>query len=1180
MKKTITCISLSRERLIKLLIMRTILLLMLFCTVNVTATTYAQKARLNLNVQNASFSDVIIQLQKQSEFYFFYKSEDIPTAKKITANLTNSNIDQVMGMLLEGTNLKYKVIDKYIAIADKSVIEEPQQRQLKVTGKVTDNNGQPMAGVTVAVIRTNRAVITDASGMFSLPLNATDKTITFSFIGMKRQEVDLNGQAVINVSLESEAKTLDEVVVVGYGTQSKRNITGSVSTVDPIKTLRANPVTDIARGLQGATPGLTITTPSGDLGSNPKITLRGLQGSMNGNGAQPLILLDNVQIPNLQVVNPDDIETVSVLKDAASTSIYGARAAWGVILLTSKTGKKGSPSRISYSTNFSYGTPTFTPMVANAADGAQMALLALRRTTPTLTQFGVVGIYYDDIAVQKIRDWQATYGNQNLSSEMVLGRDYEIRDGKAFYYRPWDPGKMYMKDWAPQQKHDINISGGSDKIGYTLSSGYLGQKGVLKVNPDEFDRLNVTLGVTAIINKWFNARSKLMVSNTTTKTPFSYGGATYDPWYYLYRWPTTYPYGTIDGKPLRSAITEVTQAKMNEDKTGFTRLSVGGTFNLIPGLTLDADYTYSATNTHFHTTGGSVTAWDFWAGGGQMTYGPYTSASYDYTSYTSSWNTMNTGKAFATYIKSIKNHSLKVIAGTDVELYQAWSQTSKVMGLMDPNKGELPLASGLQYGSGGHSNWATLGYFGRINYAFKNRYLVELNGRYDGSSSFPVKDQWAFFPSMSVGYLINEEPYMAFAKPVIDLLKIRGSYGSVGNQDVGGNAFIPTMGSTTSGWLNSVNLLTVGTPGAVSPSLTWETVTTTDLGFDTRFFKDQFGITADWFQRKTSNMLSSGLTVPSSFGTSAPRRNFGELTTTGWEVSIDYKHSFKNGLNINATLMLSDFKEVLTKWAGSNVITSNYQGKTLGEIWGYETDRLFQEDDFIGKDANNHYILKPGIASQSKFESGWFYYGPGDVKYKDLNHDSIIYNGTNTLADHGDMKVIGNTTPHYQYGIRLGASFKGFDLDIFFQGVGKRDMWASGSSFIPGFKPGEAWFENQLDYWTADNTNAYYPRPTDQGQSNSSKNFLPQSKYLLNLSYCRLKNLTFGYTLPTQISKKVMLQSVRVYFSGQNLFEIANVGIPLDPEISYTNSGLNDPATFGKVYPYRRTYSFGIQVTL
>ena len=1112
MKKPFTQSSHSRERLIKLLIMRTVLLLIIFFTVNVSAKTYAGNLKLN------------------------------------------------------------------------SGIEETQQKQLKVTGKVTDNNGLPITGATVSVKGTSRAVITDANGMYSLLLNAKDKTISISFIGMKRQEVNLDGKSFLNVSLEAEATTLDEVVVVGYGTQSKRNVTGAIGTIDPGKTLKSLPIPDIARGLQGSTPGLTITTASGDLGTNPAIRLRGLYGSLNGSGAQPLILLDNVQIQNLQMVNPEDIETVSVLKDAASASIYGARAAWGVILLTSKSGKKNTPSRITYSNNYSFGTPTTTPKVASAADGAEMALLALRRTTPTLTQFGVVGIYYDDLAVRRMREWQDLYhyGDQNLSSDMVLGRDYEIRDGKAFYYRPWDAGKMYMKDWAPQQKHDINITGGSEKIGYTLSAGSLSQKGVLKVNPDEYDRLNISLGVNATINKWFNVRSKLMVTNTKNLTPFSYGGATYDPWYYLYRWPKTYPYGTLDGKPFRSSITEVQQASMNENKSGLTRLSVGGTVNVLPGLTFDADYTYSSTNSHYHTTGGSVTAWDFWSGGGMMTYGPYTGAAYDYTSYSSYWNSMNTGKAFATYIKNISNHSFKVIAGTDVEVSESWGNTSKVMGLMDPNMGELPLTTGLQYGTGYHDNWATNGYFGRINYAFKNRYLLEVNGRYDGSSAFPAKDQWAFFPSMSAGYVLSEEPFMAFAKPVVEILKLRGSWGSIGNQDVG-NAFIPTMGTINSGWLiGTQNMPTVYTPGNVSSSLTWETVSTIDFGLDSRFFKDQFGLTMDVYQRTTSDMLSAGLTVPSSFGGSASRRNYGELQTRGWEIALDFKHSFQNGLNINASIMLSDFQEKITKYANiTKSLSSSYEGKILGDIWGYETDRFFTADDFEkDKDVNNKYVMKPGIASQSKYESGWFYYGPGDIKYKDLNNDGIIYNGANTLADHGDLKVIGNTTPRYQYGIRLGANWKGFDFDVFFQGVGKRDLWANGSNFIPGFKPGEAWFENQLDYWTPENPNAFYPRPTDQSQSNYSKNFLPQTKYLLNMSYMRLKNLTLGYTLPKNITNKVYLQSLRVYFSGQNLFEISNVSIPIDPEVNYTGYGNGDQATFGKVYPYRRTVSFGLQVSL
>jgi len=1060
-------------------------------------------------------------------------------------------------------------------------------QQITVTGKVTSTDG-PIPGVSVRVKTGTAVVQTDGNGAYSIKTTKGDVLI-FSFIGYATQERTVGDNTSVNITLVSDSKGLDEVVVVGYGTQKKANLTGAVSTVDT-KMLQARPITDVARGLQGAVPGLSITTQSGELGKNPRISLRGVRGSLNGSGAQPLILLDNVEIESLQMVNPDDIESISVLKDAASTSIYGTRAAWGVVLITSKSGKKNMPSKISYTNNLSWSTPTTLQKVAKAADGATFALSASQRTNPNTTQPGVIGMYIDDIAIEKMKEWEQLYGGQDLGDEMVIGRDFELRGGKLFFYRPWDAADKYMKKWTPQQNHNLSVSGGSEKTSYNIGLGYLNQNGVLKVNPDEFNRYNISASINSSVNKYIDVRAKMFYTNTLTTDPFIFSTATIGPYYYLYRWPAFYPYGTYNGEPFRSAVTEVQQANMNKTKNGLSRIQAGATFKLIEGLTIDADYTYSSTNMHYNSIGGGTRGIDFWAGGALPTVNPnYQTASYDYTLFASEWTDVNTGKAYATYNKNIKDHSFKVILGGDIEYYQKNYQSSRRNTLLDPGIGAISGAIGDQLVVGRNSHWATKGVFGRINYSFKNKYLLELNGRLDGSSSFPVNDHWGFFPSMSAGWILSEESFMKPLENTLSFLKIRGSYGSIGNQDVAVKVngvtnyypFIPTMDASASGWwIGSANQVMVGTPAAISRSLTWETVSTFDLGLDARFFKNEFGISFDWYKRKTTDMLSAGVTLPASFGTTAPRRNYGEMTTNGWELALDYNHTFGNGLKINLMGSLSDFQDKITKFANTTLtVTGNYEGKTLGEIWGYETDRYFTEDDFSGKDANNKWILKSGIPSQSKYETASFFYGPGDVKYKDLDGNGVVNNGANTVDDHGDLKVIGNSTPRYQYGLRLGASWKGIDFDAFFQGVGKRDFWASGPIFVPGWNPLEASFEHQMDYWTPSNPDAFYPRPTNQALSNNSLNFLMQSKYLLNMAYLRAKNITVGYTLPNRISSKVKIDKVRFYLSGENLFEISNVGIPIDPEIDYTDAQ-TDAASFGRTYPYRKTLSFGIQLTL
>lgn len=1054
-------------------------------------------------------------------------------------------------------------------------------QELEVSGEVLDTDGLPLPGVNVFVENTSTGTVTDFDGNFSLKIpDDNDIVLVFSSLGFQQQKIRKGDKTTFNVTMQTDTEGLDEVVVVGYGSQKRSNVTSAISTVDA-EILDSRPVTDVGRGLQGASPGVTITAPTGQIGQNPVIRLRGNVGTLSpgGGGAQPLILVDNVEVSSLQAINPQDIENISVLKDAASTSIYGARAAWGVILITTKNGRKNQAPTVNYSNNISWSTPTNRPTVAPAADGAEMAFAAVRRRIPSLEAFGLVNMYLDDLAIEKMRDWEEQYGDQDLSDEMVLGRDFEIRDGRLFFYRPWSPQKMFVREWAPQQKHDLSVSGGSEKTSYYVGLGYLDQGGVYKTNPDEFERYNLNLSVSTSITDWMEVRAKVLHTNSKTTEPFAFGSATYDAWYYTTRWPAYYPYGTYEGKPFRSHINEVTQANMNEDDRSLTRINLGTTITPLENLAINFDYTYDAVDRHEHQVGGSVSAYNFWATGPDLAYEPYTSSAYDRVVYNSSWSRRNTAKAYATYDLNIEDdHEFEVTLGGDAEEFELWGQNSQRRDLLNPDQGELDLATGDQFVSGNRDHWTTLGAFARINYSYKEKYLLNLNARYDGSSRLSADEKWAMFPSMSAGWIVSKEDFMDPLDPVLSFFKLRGSYGSVGNQNTRISNIYRTMSSYNSSWLiDGENQLAVGTPGALPADLTWETVTTLDLGFDARFFRDKLGASFSWYERTISDMHSAGVTLPNSFGTSAPIRNYGEIQTKGWELELDFSHTFDNGLGINFKGNITDFKETVTKFANTTQgIYSNYEGKVLGEIWGYETDRFFAEEDF-DSDGN----LKDGVASQEIFETnGWFEYGPGDIKYKDLNGDGEVNYGSRTVDDHGDMKRIGNSTPRYQYGIQLGANWKGFDLSMFMQGVGKRDFWANGPVFIPGYRYGEAWYDHQLDYWTPENTNAYYPRPNDQQQSNGAMNFLPQSKYLLDMSYLRMKNITLGYTIPASFTEKFQIDRFRVYMSGENLFEFTGAQIPVDPEVDYTNAGLNDTSTFGRVYPFRRSLSFGVQITL
>lgn len=1058
--------------------------------------------------------------------------------------------------------------------------------QRKITGEVVDQASHgPVIGATVKATN-SLGTSTDAEGKFALTVPAGVKTLTISFIGYQSTTITLGAADNYKVSLPVDERSLEQVVVVGYGTQKRANLTGAVTTVDVGKTLHARPITDAGRALQGTVPGLTITTTSGDIGTNPQIRLRGMTGSLNASsGAQPLILLDNVEIQSLLMVNPDDIESISVLKDAASTSIYGSRAAFGVVLITSKTGKKNTQNRINYSNNFSWSKPTTLPTPADE-DGLAYTFETAIRTNPAATFASSIGMRFDPASIEKIKQWKKTYGGQDLGPEMVLGRDFEILNGAVYYYRPWNVNDLFIRDWTPQQNHNLNFTGGNDKTTYNISAGYMGQEGLMKVQTDKFQRVNLNLTLNSSVTDWLDLRSRVMLTRTDQETPFSFASVQYDPLYYLYRWNALYPYGTYEGKPFRNVVYEMQAAQMSDTKANYGRAALGGTFKLAKGLTLDADYTYTNNQAHIREVGGPLTAWNNWSGA-PLKYETYTT-SYDYANYYSSWYENHTFKTFATYQKEVGAHSFKVMAGMDAETQENTSQSSKRNNVIDPQLGEVNLATGDQFAGSSHGDWATMGFFGRINYAYKNKLLLEANGRYDGSSYFPSNDQWAFFPSVSAGYILTEEHFMDDVKPVLSYLKLRASYGSIGNTDVGSATFRPSMTTSSSGWwTGSTNNLTVSAPAIVPPLLKWETIKSMDFGFDSRFKDGMFGLTFDWYRRTTSDMITSGVQLPSTFGAGAPRRNYGELQTTGWEVGVDFNHTFGNDLNITANLALSDFREKLTKFDG-NTITGNYKGKYIGEIWGYETERYFTENDFqkdangvLLKDGSGKYILKEGIANQKFLEgqtSAWFWYGPGDVKYKDLNGDTAINNGRNTLAEHGDMRVIGNTQPRYQYSARVGANWKGFDLNIFFQGVGKRNLWAPSMMTIPGFNPGDAMYEHQMDYWTPTNTDAFYPRPSNTGQA-ANQNFYPQTKYLLDMSYLRLKNVSLGYTLPRKLVERAKLQSLRVYVAGENLWEKDNLFVPIDPEVDFRYSGIAT-ATFGRNYPYRRSFSFGLQVSL
>lgn len=1067
-----------------------------------------------------------------------------------------------------------------------------QMQSVSVTVTVVDSKGEPIIGANVIEKGTSNGGITNLEGIFEMKVKS-GATLQISFIGYATQEI--KAAPNVKVILKDDSELLDEVVVVGYGSQKKVNLTGAVASVDVNKTIDSRPITDIGRALQGAVPGLTVTTNSGEIGGAPTIKIRGSIGSPNGS-SKPLILVDNVEVTDISMVNPDDIESISVLKDAASASIYGARGAFGVLLITTKAKSKHERLSVKYTNNFAWRTPTKTPEQLPGWQQADINLQGVINQTKGSTAFyNVVGnMRVDATHVQKMKDYWEKYGyGDQFGREMELDRDFEFRDGGMFFIRTWDWYEEYIKDWSPQQNHNLSISGGNGKTSYNIALGYLSQDGMMKINSDDYTRYNANISLNSELNKYVSIRTGVMFTRSDYDKPFNYNSDLYDQMYYLYRWQPMMPYGTFEGKEFRNALTELKTAPTTTKEREYLRLTGGATIKPIKDLSIDIDVAYSSVENRYkkYGTPSLTSGYEIFTARASVdalrnSYGNYISAaSYDYV-YQETGRTENlTANFVATYAKRWGDHDFKAMAGSNLEKSEYKYYWAQRKGLLDPAKPELNLATGDQTTSSEHTWWSVAGFFGRINYSYKDRYMIELNGRYDGSSRFPSGNRFGFFPSMSAGYRISEEPFMQSLKPYLSTLKIRGSWGMIGNQDVGTDRYISTLKTSADSWIiDGKKVQSTQKPTIVSSTLTWEKVATLDLGLDARFFNDALGVTFDWYNRTTSNILTTA-NLPATLGAAAPYENMGTIQTKGWELAVDYRYTFKNGLHFGVTASIADDKTEVTKWTHNTKIptysatgwwdTSAYkEGMILGDIWGLQFDRFLTEADF-----NADGSLKAGLPDQTQVFPAGYEFAPGDVLYKDIDKDGKIIKQTNT-NEKGDLSVIGNALPRFQFGLNLDASWKGFDISMFFQGVAKRKLWAAGNQVLPGFTTGEPFYEGAEDYWTPENTDAFYPRPMDYKQS-ASGNYSVNDRYLLNMSYVRLKTFTVGYSLPKTWLSKFKVQGLRVYFTGENLFTIDGVKPAIDPEIGIRTSGTSsDQRNFGRSYPYQKTVSFGIQLSL
>lgn len=1031
--------------------------------------------------------------------------------------------------------------------AQKNVIQQTRPVGL-IKGSVTSDSGEPLTGVTVKVSGGGNGTVTDIDGNFSVNA-APGSLLTFSYTGFKPQTV--KAQEGMQVVLQSSVNDLNEVVVVGYGTQKKANLTGAVASVNG-SVLENRPISNIGQGLQGVVPNLNVSMGHGGApGAGASFNVR---GTTSLNGGEPLVLVDNVQM-DANLVNPDDIESISVLKDAASAAIYGARAAYGVILITTKKGKLNSRPTVQFSASGYWQSPAVEMHNVNSLDYLKMIDIAYQNS-------GGSGHYFNPL----VYEYTEKYVNGTYDQPVFFDKSYS-----AFKY-----GYNGNTDWWNElyktsfsQIYNASISGGSQKTRYYVSLGSNNQGGILKATDEKYNKYNANINVTSELTPWMEVSAKIAHTYTTEMHPTggttamnntaysglsAYSGMMKSDLSPLM--PVKHPDGHYAGQGnFTNPVAIQAQGGNARYRQNDLWMTAGVKLTPIKGLIVNADYTWNyygwASTQHVRNF------YDYTAVPGTENYYPWTNPSSVTRSnsddYYSSFN------AFAEYNLSLGNndHNMKFMVGYNQEKKRTQYYYAGRKDLIDPENPAINQAIGDMAIDGNMGQWAVNGTFARFNYDYKGRYLLELNGRYDGSSKFKKGHRYQFFPSISAAWRLSEEKFFEGVKSWWDNMKLRVSYGSLGNQAVNGNfPYLATYGINTKygALLGGGRPVAVYAPGLVSSSFTWETVNQIDFGFDAAFLRNRLSASFDWYRRNTKDMLTDGEVLPAVLGASVPRQNAANLKTVGWELSLEWNDRLANGLSYHVKGVLSDYQSTITKFNNpTGLISQYYVGRKMNEIWGYVSNGLFQTEQEANAHANQSYL----------YGGKWT---AGDVRFEDLDGNNKIDIGDNTLANPGDRKIIGNSTPRFAFGITTGLEYKGIDFEMFWQGIGKRDWFpGNGSAAYWGFT--NEWqtpLTTSLDYWTPENTNAFFPRLgwANGGNRNTS------TRYLQNASYCRLKNVTLGYTLPRNILDKIGVSRLRVYVTGENLLTFTSLIKAFDPET------LNN-----MTYPINRKIAVGLNLT-
>lgn len=1173
--------------------MKTTIILLLLCVGSTFASSYSQSTLLTLNMEKQTIKEVIDHIEEQSEYVFFF-SDDIKKDlnQRVDINTDSQTIDVILNNILNNTELDFTVNDRQVAIIKKAAESSPiimQDQSKTISGIVYDENNEPLIGVSVVIKGTTTGISTDIEGRFNIKTTHSNPILLITYIGYKPQEINVGNKQEFKIVLVPEDFGLDEVVVVGYGVQKKVNLTGAVSQVTS-ETLENRPTNSVSQMLQGTMPNVRVSVGSGAPGQGASIRVRGTGSIVSNTDTSPLILVDGVP-GNIDWINPADIESISVLKDASSAAIYGARAAFGVVLVTTKSGgDKEGKARISYNGFLSWSkNTTSTDFLTNGYEYLSINDTSFeRRNGRTYTGYSA-------------KDMEEVYARRNDKTEhpdrpwVVIGPNEKGGDDIYHYYGNYDWWNFFFKEFAPAQSHSVSVTGGNDKVKYVVSAGYYSKDGLLRKNTQNHTQFTINTKISAKLTPWLTLTNNIYYYDRKYTYP-GMEGETDEPFQNInyHALPVYAPinpdgtntytttknsYSMTDGRHT-NLLSDVSKGKkgIHNLKEHFAL-----NFDFMEGLTAQVDYTFQ-----FRMS-------DDWYRRGKEYYSivpgklqEVANFNTDYYKKTIWYDPQHIFNAFATFERTFNGkHNISATAGINYENMKHHRVMGQKYDLVSETLNDLNLGTGDALATGDQYEYELFGAFMRVNYNFDQRYLFEFNGRYDGTSRYRPGDRYGFFPSFSGAWRLSEEAFFEPARNLFDNVKLRLSYGSLGNQVSGNNyyPYIATMTTSYSNYLvNNDKTYTVAMPAPIATNLTWERVEQANIGLDLNMFNNRLSFTGDFYTRSTKDMLIDGITLPAVFGASSPKQNSGDLRTDGWELSITWNDQFKlanRPFHYGLSFGIADSWTEVTKYLANDggLINTYYKGKKVGEIWGYRVAGLFQSDqeaaDYTSK-VDQSYVNTQIRASQA----GWNVARAGDVKFIDIDGNGKIHPGASTLEDHGDLEVIGNTMPRYEYSFGGNASWNGFDFSIFFQGIMKQDFYPGPNMSMfwgPYSRPYMSFIPEDFgkDIWSEDNKSAYFPQHRAYAALNSNGQLnVKNDRYLQNIGYLRLKNLAIGYTLPSQITKKVKINNLRIYLSGENLavwspFKRADY---IDPEVAASKDN-------GWVYPLSKTFSVGLNIT-